>query len=326
MSNTVKIKNRKKKSEVKVNYKLWAIVFVVFVAVIVGLSVWASFHWGVGMGTVGVRPVTPEDAGAGATESAAEFATDDMITVTPEQLEQAITPRTRAIILCSPSNPTGSVYSAAELEALKDVLLKHERVMVIADEIYEHINYVGAHASMAQFADIKDRVVIVNGVSKAYAMTGWRIGFIAAPEWVVKGCNKLQGQYTSGPCSVSQKAAEAAYTGSQECVETMRQAFERRRDLIVSLAREIPGLEVNNPQGAFYLFPKCSSFFGKRDGDRVINNSTDLAMYLLEVGHVATVGGDAFGSPECFRMSYATSEANITEAMRRIADTLARLK
>ena len=246
--------------------------------------------------------------------------------VTPQQLEQAITPRTRAIILCSPSNPTGSVYSAAELEALKDVLLKHERVMVIADEIYEHINYVGAHASMAQFADIKDRVVIVNGVSKAYAMTGWRIGFIAAPEWVVKGCNKMQGQYTSGPCSVSQKAAEAAYTGSQECVETMRQAFERRRDLIVSLAREIPGLEVNNPQGAFYLFPKCSSFFGKRDGDRVINNSTDLAMYLLEVGHVATVGGDAFGSPECFRMSYATSEANITEAMRRIADTLARLK
>ena len=246
--------------------------------------------------------------------------------VTPQQLEQAITPHTRAIILCSPSNPTGSVYSAAELEALKDVLLKHERVMVIADEIYEHINYVGAHASMAQFADIKDRVVIVNGVSKAYAMTGWRIGFIAAPEWVVKGCNKLQGQYTSGPCSVSQKAAEAAYTGSQECVETMRQAFERRRDLIVSLAREIPGLEVNNPQGAFYLFPKCSSFFGKRDGDRVINNSTDLAMYLLEVGHVATVGGDAFGSPECFRMSYATSEANITEAMRRIADTLARLK
>ena len=246
--------------------------------------------------------------------------------VTPEQLEQAITPRTRALILCSPSNPTGSVYSADELEALKDVLLRHERVMVIADEIYEHINYVGAHASMAQFPDIKDRVVIVNGVSKAYAMTGWRIGFIAAPEWVVKGCNKLQGQYTSGPCSVSQKAAEAAYTGSQECVEVMRRAFERRRDLIVRLAREIPGLEVNNPHGAFYLFPKCSNFFGKRDGDRVISNSTDLAMYLLEVGHVATVGGDAFGAPGYFRMSYATSEANITEAMRRIADTLARLK
>ncbi|MDY3097944.1 MAG: pyridoxal phosphate-dependent aminotransferase [Bacteroidaceae bacterium] len=245
--------------------------------------------------------------------------------MTPEQLEQAITPRTRAIILCSPSNPTGSVYSAAELEALKDVLLKHERVMIIADEIYEHINYVGAHASMAQFPDIKDRVVIVNGVSKAYAMTGWRIGFIAAPEWVVKGCNKLQGQYTSGPCSVSQKAAEAAYTGSQECVEQMRQAFERRRDLIVRLAREIPGLEVNNPQGAFYLFPKCSSFFGKRDGERVINSSSDLAMYLLEVGHVAIVGGDAFGSPECFRMSYATSDENIVEAMRRIKEALSKL-
>ena len=245
--------------------------------------------------------------------------------VTPQQLEQAITPHTRAIILCSPSNPTGSVYSAAELEALKDVLLKHERVMVIADEIYEHINYVGAHASMAQFADIKDRVVIVNGVSKAYAMTGWRIGFIAAPEWVVKGCNKLQGQYTSGPCSVSQKAAEAAYTGSQECVETMRQAFERRRNLIVRLARQIPGLEVNEPDGAFYLFPKCSSYFGKRCGDKVIANSMDFAMYLLEEAHVATVGGDAFGDPDCFRMSYATSDENIEEAMRRIKAALARL-
>ena len=246
--------------------------------------------------------------------------------ITPEQLEATITPKTRAIILCSPSNPTGSVYSKAELEALKNVLLKYPRVIVIADEIYEHINYVGEHASMAQFDDIKDRVVIINGVSKAYAMTGWRIGFIAAPEWIVKGCNKLQGQYTSGPCSVSQKAAEAAFAGSQECVEVMRQAFERRKNLIVELAKEIPGLEVNVPQGAFYLFPKCSSFFGKRDGDRIINNSTDLAMYLLEVGHVATVGGDAFGSPECFRMSYATSDDNIREAMRRIKECLARLK
>ena len=246
--------------------------------------------------------------------------------ITPQQLEQAITPRTRALILCSPSNPTGSVYSKAELEALKNVLLRHERVMIIADEIYEHINYVGQHASMAQFPDIKERVVLINGVSKAYAMTGWRIGFIAAPEWVVKGCNKLQGQYTSGPCSVSQKAAEAAFSGPQQCVEEMRQAFERRKNLIVRLAREIPGLEVNDPQGAFYLFPKCSSFFGKRYGDRVINNSTDLAMYLLEVGHVATVGGDAFGSPECFRMSYATSDENIVEAMRRIAEALGKLK
>jgi len=246
--------------------------------------------------------------------------------ITPEQLEAAITPKTRAIILCSPSNPTGSVYSKEELEALKNVLLKHERVIVIADEIYEHINYVGKHASMAQFDDIKDRVVIINGVSKAYAMTGWRIGFVAAPEWIVKGSNKLQGQYTSGPCSVSQKAAEAAWNGPQDCVEKMRQAFERRKNLIVKLTKEVPGLEVNDPQGAFYLFPKCSSYFGKKDGDRVINNSTDLAMYLLEVGHVATVGGDAFGSPECFRMSYATSDENIVEAIRRIKETLARLK
>ena len=246
--------------------------------------------------------------------------------ITPEQLEAAITPKTKALILCSPSNPTGSVYSLKELEALKDVLMKHPQIIIIADEIYEHINYVGQHASMASFPDIKDRVVIINGVSKAYAMTGWRIGFIAAPEWIVKGCNKLQGQYTSGPCSVSQKAAEAAYTGSQQCVEDMRQAFERRKNLIVRLAKEIPGLEVNDPQGAFYLFPKCTSYFGKTDGACTINNSTDFAMYLLEVGHVATVGGDAFGSPECFRMSYATSDENIVEAMRRIKDVLSNLK
>ena len=246
--------------------------------------------------------------------------------ITPEQLEAAITPKTRAIILCSPCNPTGSVYSKEELEGLKDVLLKHERVILIADEIYEHINYVGRHASIGEFQELKDRVVIINGVSKAYAMTGWRIGFIAAPEWIVKGCNKLQGQYTSGPCSISQKAAVAAYNGDQQCVEDMRQAFERRKNLIVKLTKEVPGLEVNNPEGAFYLFPKCSSFFGKTDGERVIKNSTDFAMYLLEVGHVATVGGDAFGAPECFRMSYATSDENICEALRRIKEALAKLK
>ena len=246
--------------------------------------------------------------------------------MTPEQLEAAITPRTRLLILCSPSNPTGSVYSKDELAGLAEVIKRHEGMFVLADEIYEHINYVGHHESIAQFEGMKERSIIVNGVSKAYAMTGWRIGYIAAPEWIVKGCNKLQGQYTSGPCSVSQKAAEAAYNSSQECVETMRLAFERRRNLIVKLANEIPGLEVNVPEGAFYLFPKCSSFFGKRDGDRVINNSTDLAMYLLEVGHVATVGGDAFGDPDCFRMSYATSDDNIREALKRIKDTLARLK
>ena len=246
--------------------------------------------------------------------------------MTPEQLEAAITPKTRMLILCSPSNPTGSVYTKDELEALAEVIKRHDDLFVLADEIYEHINYVGKHESIAQFPGMKERTIIVNGVSKAYAMTGWRIGFIAAPEWIVKGCNKLQGQYTSGPCSVSQKAAEAAYTTSQECVETMRKAFERRRDLIVKLAKEIPGLEVNCPQGAFYLFPKCSGFYGKSYEGKTINNSTDLAMFLLEEGHVATVGGDAFGDPECFRMSYATSDDNIREAMRRIKETLAKLK
>ena len=227
---------------------------------------------------------------AGGTPVIVEAGIEQDFKITPAQLEAAITPKTRVLILCSPSNPTGSVYSKEELAGLAEVLAKHEQVYVIADEIYEHINYIGKHESIAQFEAIRDRVVIVNGVSKAYAMTGWRIGFIAGPEWIVKGVNKLQGQYTSGPCSVSQKAAEAAYTGSQECVETMRQAFERRRDLIVKLAKEIPGLEVNHPQGAFYLFPKCSFYFGKKDGDRVINDSMDFAMYLLEVGQVDSFG------------------------------------
>ncbi len=251
---------------------------------------------------------------------------DQNFKMTPEQLEAAITPKTRMLILCSPSNPTGSVYSKDELAALAEVIKRHEDLFVLADEIYEHINYVGRHESIAQFPGMKERAIIVNGVSKAYAMTGWRIGYIAAPEWIVKGCNKLQGQYTSGPCSVSQKAAEFAYTASQDCVEEMRKAFERRRDLIVRLAKDIPGLEVNVPEGAFYLFPKCSSFYGKTDGMVTIADSTDLAMYLLEKGHVATVGGDAFGDPECFRMSYATSDDNIIEAMRRIKEALAELK
>ena len=246
--------------------------------------------------------------------------------ITPAQLEAAITPATRAIILCSPSNPTGSVYTQEELEGLAEVLRRHERVIVISDEIYEHINYIGAHASIASCEGLKERTVIINGVSKAYAMTGWRIGFLAGPDWIVKACNKLQGQYTSGPCSVSQVAATEAFAGPQDCVEEMRQAFERRKNLIVELTKEIPGLEVNNPTGAFYLFPKCSSYFGKTDGTHVINNSMDFAMYLLEVGQVATVGGDAFGSPECFRMSYATSDETIVEAIRRIKEALAKLK
>ena len=246
--------------------------------------------------------------------------------ITPAQLEAAITPATRAIILCSPSNPTGSVYTQEELEGLAEVLRRHERVIVISDEIYEHINYIGTHASIASCEGMKERTVIINGVSKAYAMTGWRIGFLAGPDWIVKACNKLQGQYTSGPCSVSQVAATEAFAGPQDCVEEMRQAFERRKNLIVELTKEIPGLEVNNPTGAFYLFPKCSSYFGKTDGTHVINNSMDFAMYLLEVGQVATVGGDAFGSPECFRMSYATSDETIVEAIRRIKEALAKLK
>lgn len=251
---------------------------------------------------------------------------DQNFKITPEQLEAAITPKTRMLILCSPSNPTGSVYSKAELEGLANVIKKHPDMYVLADEIYEHINYVGKHESIAQFPGMKDQSIIINGVSKAYAMTGWRIGYMAAPEWIVKGCNKLQGQYTSGPCSVSQKAAMVAYNASQECVEDMRKAFERRRDLIVSLVKEIPGLEVNVPDGAFYVFPKCKSYLGKTDGERVIKDTNDFAMYLLEVGHVATVGGDAFGDPECFRMSYATSDDNIREAMRRIKECCAKLK
>jgi aspartate aminotransferase len=246
--------------------------------------------------------------------------------ITPEQLEKAITNKTKALILCSPSNPTGSVYSAEELEGLAKVLRKHPEVIVIADEIYEHINYVGKHSSIAALEGMKERTVIINGVSKAYAMTGWRIGFAAGPEWIIKAINKLQGQYTSGPCSVSQKAAEAAYTGDQTPVEEMRKAFERRRNLIVNLAKEVPGFEVNVPEGAFYLFPKCDYFYGKKFGEREIKNSDDLAMYLLEEAHVACVGGTSFGAPECIRMSYATSDENIVEAIKRIKEALAKLK
>ena len=263
---------------------------------------------------------------AGGTPVYVETGIEQGFKMTPEQLEKAITPRTRMLILCSPSNPTGAVYSKEELKALADVILRHEDVLVVSDEIYEHLNYVGAHASIASVEGMRERTVIINGVSKAYAMTGWRIGFLAAPKWIVSACSMLQGQYTSGPCSVSQKAAEEAWRGSQACVEEMRQAFERRRNLLVGLLREIPGLEVNVPDGAFYLFPKCSSFFGKTDGEKVIKTSTDLAMFLLEKGHVAVVGGDAFGAPDYFRLSYATSEEKIKEAAKRMAGALALLK
>ncbi|WP_321334694.1 pyridoxal phosphate-dependent aminotransferase [uncultured Bacteroides sp.] len=245
--------------------------------------------------------------------------------ITPAQLEAAVTLKTKALILCSPSNPTGSVYTKEELAGLAAVLAKYPQITIIADEIYEHINYIGKHESIAQFPEVRDRVVIVNGVSKAYAMTGWRIGFIAGPQWIVSACNKLQGQYTSGPCSVSQKAAEAAYVGTQTPVAEMRDAFRRRKDLIVKLAKEISGFEVNVPQGAFYLFPKCNSYFGKSADGRLVTDAGDLAMYLLEVGHVACVGGTAFGAPEYIRMSYATSDENIVEAMRRIKEALGKL-
>lgn len=245
--------------------------------------------------------------------------------MTAEQLENAITPKTKALILCSPSNPTGSVYSKEELKGLAAVLARHEQVMVISDEIYEHLNYEGGHESIAQFEEVRDRVVIVNGVSKCYAMTGWRLGWSAAPLWVAKAATKLQGQYTSGPSSIAQKAAEAAYLGNQDSVETMRQAFQRRRDLIVSLASEIPGFVVNNPTGAFYIFPDCSAYFGKRCGDTVIRTSSDLALFLLEKALVASVGGDAFAAPNNIRFSYAKGETDIVEAFRRVKEALAQL-
>lgn len=245
--------------------------------------------------------------------------------ITPRQLRDAITPRTKMVLFCSPSNPTGSVYSREELQQLVEVLKDYPDILVLSDEIYRHINFTGSYTSMATFPELEGRVVVINGVSKAYAMTGWRIGFCAAPLPIAKACTKLQGQYTSGASSIAQKAAEAAYTGPQDCVEEMRQAFERRRDLVVELAKAIPGIRVNKPQGAFYLFPDVSSFIGKRCGDHVISSSGDVAMYLLDVAHVATVDGAAFCLPGYIRLSYATSDELIREAMRRIGEALAKL-
>lgn len=245
--------------------------------------------------------------------------------ITPQQLEAAITPKSKAIILCSPSNPTGSVYTRDELKGLADVLAKYPNIVIISDEIYEHINYGGAHESIAQFENVRERVVIINGVSKGYAMTGWRLGWIAAPKWIASACNTLQGQYTSGPCSISQKAAEAAYTGDQSCVKEMQVAFERRKNLVVKLAREISGLKVNEPKGAFYIFPDCSAYFGKSYNGTVINNPEDLALFLLAEAHVACVGGTDFGAPDCIRMSYATSDENLVKAFAWIKEALSKL-
>lgn len=246
--------------------------------------------------------------------------------MTAAQLREAITPKTRMVLICSPSNPTGSVYSREELQALVDVLASHPDIIVLADEIYQHINYTGSFTSLGSFSAIADRTVVINGVSKAYAMTGWRIGFCAAPTAIAKAVTKLQGQYTSGASSIAQKAAEAAYNGPQDCVEEMRKAFERRRNLVVELASAIPGLKVNKPQGAFYIFPEVTAFLGRKAGDRVIADANDLCMYLLEEAHVATVSGDAFALPGYIRLSYATSDDNIREAMSRIAKALAALR
>ncbi|MBE6332226.1 MAG: pyridoxal phosphate-dependent aminotransferase [Bacteroidales bacterium] len=253
---------------------------------------------------------------------------DQDFKITAAQLESLITPRTKAVLLCSPSNPTGAIYSKEELAAIAQVLAKYPRVIVIADEIYEHISYCGKLTTIASFPEMKDRVVIINGVSKAYAMTGWRIGFCAAPLWIAKAVTKLQGQYTSGCSSIAQKAAEAAYNGSQKCVETMRQAFERRRDLIFDLVQQIPGFKLTKkPQGAFYVFPEVNSLYGKKTADgKVIANGNDLAMYILEKGLVAGVSGDSFGAPDCIRFSYATSEDKIVEAMRRVKECVAALQ
>ncbi|MCM1452082.1 MAG: pyridoxal phosphate-dependent aminotransferase [Clostridium sp.] len=250
-------------------------------------------------------------------------AIDQDFKITPDQLRQAISDRTRMLLLCSPSNPTGSVYSKSELQALVDVLKDYPDIIIMADEIYEHINFTGSFTSLASFPEIAGRTVIINGVSKAYAMTGWRIGFCAAPLWLAKAVTKLQSQYTSGASSIAQKAAEAAYSGPQGCVEEMRQAFERRRDLIVDLASKVPGWKVNKPQGAFYLFPDISHYIGKTLRGKKIESDSDFAMYLLENAHVATVAGSAFCMPGYIRLSYATSDDKIRQAFDRIQSALA---
>lgn len=245
--------------------------------------------------------------------------------ISAAQLEAAITSKTRLIIFNSPSNPTGMVYSRGEMEKIARVILKHEGLFIISDEIYEHIIFEGEHVSMASFDFIYDRVITVNGVSKGYAMTGWRIGYIGAPLWIAKACNKLQGQFTSGVCSIAQRAALAALQGTGESQKMMREAFLRRRDLVCKLLKEIKGLKIGIPEGAFYVMPDISYYLGKSDGDKKINTSDELALYLLEKGLVATVGGDAFGAPTCIRISYATADELLIEAIRRIKSALEKL-
>jgi len=245
--------------------------------------------------------------------------------VTAADIERVITPKTRMIWFSTPCNPSGSVYSKEELESIAQLIKDYPNILIVSDEIYEHISFTGKHESIAQFDYIKDQVITVNGVSKGYAMTGWRIGYIGAPKWIADACTKMQGQFTSGTSSISQKAAQAALEADSSCTLEMRKTFEKRRDLVVSLMKEIPELKLNNPKGAFYVFPDVTSYFGKTDGEIVINNATDLTMYLLNKGLVALVSGDAFGDPNCMRFSYATSEDILIKAIDRIKNTLALL-
>ncbi|MDR1171325.1 MAG: pyridoxal phosphate-dependent aminotransferase [Bacteroidales bacterium] len=246
--------------------------------------------------------------------------------VTPAQLEAAITHKTKALLLCSPSNPTGSVYSRDELKAIADIVAKHPHIIIVADEIYEHINFVGRHESIAQFESVRDRTVVINGISKGYAMTGYRIGYIGAPLWIAKACSKLQSQFTSGPSSISQRAALKALTSDNSFTVEMNKAFRRRRDLVLQGLSEIPGLRYNIPQGAFYVFPDVTAYFGTTDGETVVKDCTDVSLYLLGKGYVATVPGDAFGEPKCIRLSYATADEKLVKAMKQMKEAFAKLK
>lgn len=248
---------------------------------------------------------------------------DNDFKVTAAELEAAITPKTKMMIFSSPCNPSGSVYSKEELRALADVLVKYPNIIVVSDEIYEHINFTTAHASMAQFDDMYNQTVTVNGVSKAYAMTGWRIGYIGAPEWIARACNKMQGQVTSGANCIAQRATIAALENPPSKIQYMVDAFKERRTMILDLLNDIPGFKTNTPEGAFYVFPNISSFFGKELDGVTINSASDFSLFLLDKANVATVTGEAFGNPDCIRISYAASEENIREALRRIKEVVA---
>jgi aspartate aminotransferase len=245
--------------------------------------------------------------------------------ISAAQLEASISPKTRMIIFSTPCNPSGSVYNKAELHALVKVLEKYPDIYIVSDEIYEHINFIGNHESIAQFDSIYDRVITINGVSKGFAMTGWRIGYIGAPLWIAKACEKMQGQFTSGTCSIAQRAALAAVLADPKVIKPMRDGFLKRRDMVLEMLKEIPGIKTNIPDGAFYVFPDISAYFGKSDGEISINSSADLCMYLLNSGNLALVSGDAFGDDNCIRFSYATSEDKIIEAIKRLKNALARL-